>query len=171
MWGEGSISTAKSTWHRVLTLAPVSMVALSLLVFGVLPDSPASAHPRARTAAHTLKATDAARLRYLQRKSSGSLLFEEGSATGTLPGSMHVYANIGPVLTATFTIFAGHGTIVGHARAAPHGSGRYESFRGWLQATGGTGSYSHARGRAGFYGVLDRKTYNMTVQTIGTLSY
>jgi hypothetical protein len=59
----------------------------------------------------------------------------------------------------------------GHARAAPHGSGRYESFHGWLLATGGTGSYSHARGRAGFYGVLDRKTYNMTVQTIGTLSY
>jgi hypothetical protein len=170
MWGELSISTVKSASHRLLVFALLSTMALSLLALGGLPDSFASAHPRALTA-HTLKATDSARLHYLQRKSSGSWLFEEGAATGTLPGSMHVYANIGPILTATFTIFASRGTIVGHARAAPHGSGRYESFHGWLLATGGTGSYSHAHGRAGFYGVLDRKTYNMTVQTIGTLSY
>jgi hypothetical protein len=170
MWGELSISTVKSALRRLLVLVPMSVTVLSLLALGVLPGSLASAHPRALTA-RTLKATDSAKLHYLQRKSSGSWLFEEGAATGTLPGSMHVYANIGPILTATFTIFTSRGTIVGHARAAPHGSGRYESFHGWLLATGGTGGYSHARGRAGFYGVLDRKTYDMTVQTIGTLSY
>jgi hypothetical protein len=48
---------------------------------------------------------------------------------------------------------------------------RYESFRGSLTVTGGSGRYAHARGRAGLYGVYDRKTGNLTVQTTGRLTY
>jgi hypothetical protein len=145
-------------------------LACGVLLLTLLSGASAGARMPAR-AARALRATDDAALHYLQRKSSGSLLFEEGPASGTLPGSMHVYADIGPTLTATFTIFTRGGTIVGHASAKPHGSGRYESFSGSLIAAGGTGSYTHAHGRAGFYGVLDRQTYNMTVQTTGTLAY
>jgi hypothetical protein len=146
------------------------MVAISVLAFACVHDAPAGAQPRARTA-RSLQTTDFAKLRYNQHKSSGSWLYEEGTATGTLPGGMHVYANIGPTLTATFTIYARGGTVRGHASAKPHGSGRYESFAGSLTATGGTGRYSHAHGHAGFYGVLNRLNYAMTVQTTGTLSY
>jgi hypothetical protein len=121
--------------------------------------------------ARVLRTTDDASLRYVEHRSSGSRLFEEGTASGTLPCEMHVYANIGPTFTASFTLFARGGTIVGHASAIPHGTGKYESFAGSLVATGGTGSYVHAHGRAGFYGVLNRLTYAMTVQTTGTLLY
>lgn len=125
---------------------------------------------RAR-AAHALRATDTAYLRYNQSKSEGSYLYEEGSAGGTLPGNMHANCDITSTFTATFTIFTHSGEIRGHAVATLHGSGRYESFAGTMTATGGTRTYMHAHGHGGFYGVLDRRTYDMTIQTTGTLAY
>jgi hypothetical protein len=126
---------------------------------------------RSSGTSHVLRSTDIAYLRYDEAKSEGSNLYEEGAASGTLPGSMHVYADVGPRLTASFTIFIRGGIIYGRGLANSHGSGTYESFAGTLTATGGTGLYAHAHGRAGLYGVLNRRTYAMTVQTTGTLFY
>jgi hypothetical protein len=170
MWNQHSLSAIRRRFHRDGRRALIGVLAMSAVSFTALPNASASTGVRV-DAARALKATDRANLHYLQGKSSGSLLFEEGPASGTLPGSMRVYADIGPTLTASFTIFTRYGTIVGHASAKPHGSGKYESFAGSLVAAGGTGSYSHAHGSTGFYGVLNRDTYAMTVQTTGTLAY
>ncbi len=124
--------------------------------------------PRAR-AAHVLKASDTARLRYL--KASGSLLIEEGRAEGGLPGTMHARIDIQATFTGSFTIYAKGGTIEGHGQATPHGEGKYESFAGTLVVTGGSGAYAHAHGRAGLYGTFDRDNYGFVVQTTGTLVY
>lgn len=169
MWERLLISITGLTLRRGAGRT-LTIVAAVLLALVALPGPAVSMRSPAH-AARVLKATDTAKLRYIQSKSSGSWLFEEGPAAGKIPGRMRVYANLGPTLTAKFTIYALHGTIVGHASATPHGSGRYESFGGSLIATGGTGSYVHAHGRAGFFGVLDRLTFAMEVQTTGTLSY
>jgi hypothetical protein len=85
---------------------------------------------------------------------------------------MLAHFNIGPAVSASFTIYVrGGGTIKGYGTGSPHGSGTYESFAGSLKATGGTGRYSHAHGHAGLYGVFNRRTYAITVQTTGRLSY
>jgi len=116
-----------------------------------------------------LKITDTAVMHYTG--GSGSLLHETGTASGTLPGSMKANCAIGATLTANFTIYARGGTITGRGTGKPHGSGTYESFAGTLVATGGTGRYAHAHGHGGFYGTFDRRTYDLTVQTTGKLSY
>ncbi len=135
------------------------------------PAAPGFARGRAPSArvAGTLNATDTAHLHYL--RSSGSHLYEEGAATGTLPGTMRAHCDIGAVFTASFTIYTHSGTISGHGSASPHGSGIYESFSGSLLVTGGTGRYAHAHGHAGLYGTFDRRTYALVVQTTGHLSY
>jgi hypothetical protein len=120
-------------------------------------------------AARVLKATDTAHLHYVS--SSGSLLLDEGKATGTLPGSMRVRLNLGTTFTGTFTIYASGGSIEGHGSATPHGSGTYESFSGTLTVTGGSGRYAHAHGRGGLYGTFDRDNYALVIQTTGSLSY
>ncbi len=120
-------------------------------------------------AAHTLQATDTAHLHYVH--SSGSLLLEEGSASGTLPGTMRANVRVGPTTSGTFTIRNRYGTIRGRGSAKLHGSGTYESFAGTLVAEGGTGRYAHAHGRAGLYGLFDRRTYALTVQTTGRLLF
>jgi hypothetical protein len=136
----------------------------------LVPASAYAAQPAGRAhAAHVLNATDTAHLRYVS--SSGSLLFDEGKASGTLPGSMRVHLNLGTTFTGRFTIYASGGSIEGHGSAAPHGSGTYESFAGTLTVTGGTGRYAHARGHGGLYGTFDRENYALVIKTTGSLTY
>ena len=141
--------------------------ALAASVLGVLAAAALLAAGPAQ--AHTLRATDTAHLHYIS--AAGSLLYEEGRATGTLPGSMRVHFNVGSTLSGSFTIYTRHGSIRGHGEATPHGAGLYESFAGQLVVTGGTGRYAHARGRTGLYGTFDRQNYALLVQTTGTLSF
>jgi len=157
---------------RRLTRAGVGLAALLLGTFG-LATQPAGANsatdPTAMLAAHILNATDTAHLHYVN--GSGAELFEEGSASGSLPGRMVLHGEVGPTLSASFTVFLHGGTIRGRGTAKAHGAGRYESFAGSLTVTGGTGRYAHAHGHAGLYGVFDRRSYALTVQTTGRLLY
>jgi hypothetical protein len=128
-----------------------------------------SAVPPLGHTAHALKASDTAHLRYLS--ASGSLLFEEGQTSGTLPGKMRAHVNVGATFSGSFTIYTAYGSIAGHGSAIPHGSGTYESFAGTLTVSGGSGRYAHAHGHAGLYGTFDRDNYAFVVQTTGTLVY
>ena len=157
------IARTAMTVTLVASLAPCALVAM---------NAPAGASGVKRLparAARSLNAADTARLHLI--RASGSLLFEEGSASGGLSGSMRAHLNIGPIFTGSFTIYARGGTIKGHGSATPQGSGRYESFGGSFSATGGTGRYAHVHGHGGLYGTFDRKTYALVVQTTGRLSY
>ncbi len=135
--------------------------ALAWLAATVLAPAPAGAR--------ALHASDSARLHYVSAR--GSLLFDEGRVTGTLPGSMRVSLRVGSTLSGSFTIYVRGGYISGRGSAIAHGEGTYESFAGTLTATGGSGRYRHARGRARLYGVFDRSDYSLVVQTSGTLYY
>src|ERR1039458_516221 len=87
---------------------------------------PAGARPSKRSpmahAAHTLNATDTGKLHLV--RSSGSLLYEEGSASGGLPGHMKADMDVGATFTGGFTIYTSDGTVKGHGAATPRGSGR-----------------------------------------------
>jgi hypothetical protein len=117
----------------------------------------------------SLKAHDVARLHYVS--ASGSILYETGAASGTLPGSMRVHMRLAATFSGSFVIRVHGGSIFGRGRARAHGSGTYESFAGTLTVSGGTGRFKDAHGRAGLYGVFDRRNYSLTVQTMGTLRY
>jgi hypothetical protein len=84
---------------------------------------------------------------------------------------MRVHMEIGATFRGSFTIYARGGSVSGSGSAAPHGSGRYESFAGSFVAAHGTGRYRHVHGRGGLYGTFDRRTYNIVFQTLGRLSY
>jgi len=151
-------------------IAAIPLPALAPAAHARKPSHQASReHARSAQLAGTLNATDTAHLHYL--RSSGSQLYEEGAATGTLPGTMRAHCNIGAVFTANFTIYTRAGTINGHGSATPHGSGVYESFSGSILVNGGTGHYAHAHGHAKLYGTFDRNNYDLVVQTVGRLTY
>ena len=125
--------------------------------------------PTAR-AAHAVDVKDEGHLHSV--RTSGSELLEEGQITGTIPGRVRVSFNIGPTVSATFAIYpTSGGSISGHGSGALHSTGVYSTFGGTLQVTRGTGRYAHARGHGGLYGAINRKTYALTVQTVGTLYY
>ena len=162
-----SFATTALATISLLAIAPYAASASIATPSGEVADSAVSAHM-----SRALKATDEAHMHYIKHRSSSSRLFEEGAARGTLPGSMNAYCSLGATFAASFTIYTNGGTIKGHGTATPHaGGGLYESFAGTLTVTGGTGRYAHAHGHAGLYGAFNRRTYALTVQTTGSLSY
>lgn len=126
--------------------------------------------PSAR-AAQSLNVRDEGHL-HLAGHPEGSAIVEEGAVRGTLPGTVKVRFNVGPTVTASFTIYPrGGGSISGHGSGELHSTSVYATFGGSLSVTSGTGRYRHASGRGGLYGAINRHTDAVTVQTIGRLSY
>lgn len=117
----------------------------------------------------SLHAVDTAKLHY--GGAVGEEVYETGSASGSLPGSMRVHMVFASTFSGSFAIYTRGGRIDGHGRAKPHGEGVYESFAGTLVVTGGTGRYRRARGTAHLYGTFNRESYALTIQTAGTLRY
>jgi hypothetical protein len=130
----------------------------------------ASAQSRLARTAGAVSVNDTGHLHFL--RASGSLLLEEGSVSGTLPGNAKVHLVVSSTVSATFTIEAhGGGTITGRGTATLHSSGIYSSFGGSLSVSHGTGRYAHAHGSGKLYGLINRRTHALTVQTTGTLHY
>jgi hypothetical protein len=162
-------STALSRKQKLRTrLAATLAIALCSLSI-VDSDASGGAQVLGR-ATRSLTANDEAHLHYVSE--SGSNLAEEGTAIGSLPGTVKVRFTIGAVVEASFTIYPrGGGSLSGHGSGTLHLSGIYASFGGTMSVSSGTGRYGHARGTGGFYGVINRNTSASVVQTRGTLSY
>jgi hypothetical protein len=150
---------------------------LALALAGALHASTAGAArtpsaPILARAARTMSVNDNGEL--IKVHAAGETIIEEGKVSGTLPGTARVRLDIGAELvTASFRITVrGVGSIVGHASAKLSSPGRKASFRGTLSVTSGTGRYAHARGTGKLYGVIERVSDKLTVQTReGTLNY
>ncbi len=126
--------------------------------------------PSAR-AARSLYVKDEGHL-HLAGHPQGSAIVEEGTVTGTLPGSVRVRFNVGATVSATFTIYPrGGGSISGHGSGSLHSTSVYATFGGSLTVTSGSGRYRHAKGTGGLYGAINRHTDAVTVQTLGRLTY
>jgi hypothetical protein len=132
----------------------------------------ALALPSVAAAARVTNVRDEGHLGFV--KSSGSLIVDQGRMSGSLPGytKVHFTYNGEPNVYATFTIYGSGWSVSGR------GSGRLSSpttmtpsFRGSLTLTGGTGRYSHAHGSGELFGVFNRRSYALTVQTIGKLHF
>jgi hypothetical protein len=118
----------------------------------------------------TLNVTDEAHLHLTT--TAGELLEEEGTATGALPGKIRARFRVGATVSGSYTFYPrGGGSITGSGSARLHSTGTYASFGGTLTISHGTGRYAHAHGRGGLYGLVNRHTDALTVQTTGHLSY
>lgn len=149
------------------TLGLTIAVCMAMLLTAATPAAGVGRH--SAYSARTLNGTDTAHLHLVHQDET--LLYEEGSASGALPGRMRAELTVGSIFTGSCTIYTRGGSITGHGRATPKGSGRYQSFSGYLQITAGSGRYAHVRGRTRLGGTFDRRTFSLVLQTAGDLSY
>jgi hypothetical protein len=167
----GGTTPARGARAGVSMLGALAFVGVALCVglVGVQVALGTGGAPRAH-AAGMLNVKDEGHLHLVRE--SGSLLVEEGSASGTLPGTVKVRFDVGPTISAQFTIYArGGGSITGHGSGKLHSTSAYSTFGGSLAVTSGTGRFAHAHGSGGLYGAINRRTYALTVQTIGKLTF
>jgi len=124
------------------------------------------------SATRVLNVRDEGRLHYV--KSSGSVIIDEGRASGTFPGSVKVRFTYDgePTVAARFTITGSHGSISARATARLSSpTSPSPSFHGTMTITSGTGRFAHIHGGGQLYGVYYRRRYGLTVQAIGKLPY
>jgi hypothetical protein len=120
-------------------------------------------------AASSVRLSIVAHLHYVAAK--GSYLLEEGTASGPLAGRVKAQIRVTADISGSFTFYPRGGSLRGVGSGTLRESGTYASFGGNLKILGGTGRYAHASGHGGLYGVYDRRTLGVTVQTTGSLSY
>jgi hypothetical protein len=121
--------------------------------------------------ARTVSLNDTA---HLHRTSShGFNLYESGSASGTLGGSISLHLDVISTnrVTAQITVHPSGGSISGTASGSYRNNGSTASFSGTMNVTSGTGSYSHAHGSGlSFSGTIQRSNDAVTVHVSGHFS-
>jgi hypothetical protein len=174
LWGrQGVVDDMSRSRSRHLRGRLLAVLALGAVVAGALGTS-AWAHS-GRPMAHVARVVsvrDEGRLHYI--KSSGSVIIDEGHASGTFPGWVKVRFSYDgePTVGARFTIYGAAGSISAHGTARLSSpTSPSPSFHGTMTITGGTGRYAHIHGGGELYGVYYRRSYALTVQAIGKLPY
>ncbi len=126
--------------------------------------------PRAR-AARTVSLQESGSLHLISKR--GFTLNEQGSASGTFSGAIHVRLTIASTnrVRAEVSISRGGGSIAGVASANYRRGSSSASFAGSLSIDGGTGSYSHARGSGlSFSGTIQNSNDAIAVHLSGPIS-
>jgi hypothetical protein len=103
----------------------------------------------------------------------GFTLNEQGSATGTIKGTIYIHLRLvsSKTVTAEVNIYPRGGSLTGNGTASYRVNGGTASFSGTLSVTRGSGSYAHARARGlRFTGTIQRGNDAVNVQLQGTLS-
>lgn len=157
---------------RTRSLLVAGMVSAGALTgvagFGV---DASSAVGTSAVAARTISLNETGHLR--RTSSSGLKLNEQGSASGTIKGTIYIHLNVvSPSrVTAEVNIYPSGGSLTGSSSASYRVNGGTASFSGKLSINRGTGSYSHAHGSGlSFSGTIQRLSGSVTVHLSGRLS-
>lgn len=130
----------------------------------------ASADPTAR-AARTISIQQTAKMRLIKRV--GSVLYEQGTASGTLPGvvSARLIVNVAKVGGEVTFYPRGGGTITFDAQGVPTSAGVRSRAAGTMTIVRGTGRFADARGSVRFNATLNRRSWAINVSASGRMSY
>jgi hypothetical protein len=136
--------------------------------------APAGAAAAPVSGAHLASAQTVIDHAHLQLVSAdGNTLVEQGSASGTLPGSVEVALTLGDrTATSSFTIHTKGGTISGRGKGTfTPGKAGYDSFGGSVVVVHGSGRFHGAHGEGSLYGTIYRVTDAMSVTVTGKLRH
>lgn len=159
-------SKGRDSRTRRLSLAVMLCVGLLALGAGV-----SDAAGPVAVASRTVSLNESGNLHLTSHK--GFTLNEQGSASGTVRGTIYIHLNVSSTnrVTAEVNIYPHNGSLTGHGSASYRVAGSYASFSGTLSIVRGTGSYSHAHASGlRFTGTIQRKTDAVTVRLSGPLS-
>lgn len=162
-------TTAELSRARVRRVALAMATALAAIA--VCGSTGASARIATARAASTLALNDTGRLHLTSHH--GFTLNEQGSASGTISGTIYIHLNVVSTnhVTAEISIYPSGGSLTGEATASYHPSGAVATFSGTMKVERGSGRYSGAHGSGlSFSGTVERTNDAVTVRVSGKMS-
>jgi hypothetical protein len=157
--------------ERVLAVSAIAIVGV-VAAFAALGAGAAGAGSPEATAARTLNLNESGSLHMTSKH--GFTLNEQGSASGTIRGTIYIHLNLSSPtrVTAEVNIYPSGGSLTGSGSASYRVVGSYASFSGTLSISRGTGTYAHARASGlSFTGTVQRRGDAVAVRLSGPLSY
>jgi hypothetical protein len=124
--------------------------------------------------AHAARTVNLAESAHLHRTSSNGVhLNEQGSATGTIKGTIYIHLTVSANhVRAEVSIYPHGGSLTATGSASYHVVGGFAPFSGTITVVRGSGTYAHAHsGSLRFTGSIQRSNDAVTVQLSGRLSY
>ena len=150
----------------------VLVAALVTLMVVVLAGSASSAAPSAKAAKRkTLNLSGTVSL-HMTRK-NGNVIYEKGTATGTLPGTVKARFVTGVAKvtgTVTYYPYSG-GSLTLTAVGYPQSAKTVTRFTGNVAVRKGSGRFRNALGSGTFNGTANRKTWAVTVYARARITY
>jgi len=164
-----SINLSRALAAAAVALSGGASIATMTLGAGV---SPAAAHstPSALTA-RTFSLNETGSLHLTSKH--GFTLNEQGSASGTISGTIYVHLSIVSTsrVTAEVSIYPSGGSITGEGSASYARGNQTAHFSGSMTIARGTGGYAHAHGSGlSFSGTIQRSNDAITVHVSGDVS-
>ena len=156
--------------HR-LSARPSALVAESLAALVLAAVGTTSALAERAHAAGTVALNDSSRLHLTSHH--GFTLNEQGSASGTISGTIYIHLHVVSTnrVTAEVNIYPSGGSVTGYATASYRSSGAIASFSGTMSVTRGTGRYNGSHGAGlSFSGSVQRANDAVTVHVSGRMS-
>jgi hypothetical protein len=141
------------------------------LALCLLPAATAVASAPVARSAGTVSLSDSARLHLTSHHSF--TLNEQGSASGTIAGTIYIHLTVASTnrVTAEISIYPSGGSITGKASASYRPSGAVASFAGTMSVVRGSGRYNGAHGSGlSFTGTVQRSNDAVTVRVSGRMA-
>ena len=132
----------------------------------------AGAHSPSASASRSVSLNESGRLHLTSKQ--GFTLNEQGSASGTITGTIYIHLHLTSTskVTAEVSIYPSGGSLSGNGSAAYHVEGSVAAFSGTLSITRGSGKYAHARASTlRFTGTIQRRGDAVSVHVSGPLSF
>jgi hypothetical protein len=157
--------------HNHLGRITATMLAYTLAGAGIPGATAADASGPAARSARTISLNENGRLHLTSKH--GFTLNEQGTAAGTIKGTIYIHLHLiaNNTVTAEVNIYPHNGSLSGNSTASYHVNGSNASFAGKLAITRGTGSYARAHASSlRFTGTIQRRTDAVAVELNGSLS-
>ena len=159
---------------RTRAIAPAAALAVLAIAAcaGPLAVGPAGAASPPARASRSLSLSEGGHLHLTSKQ--GFTLNEQGSATGTIAGTIYIHLHLTSTskVTAEVSIYPSGGSLSGNGSAAYRVEGSVAAFTGTLSITRGSGKYAHARASAlRFAGTIQRRGDAVSVHVSGPLSF
>jgi hypothetical protein len=166
----GSDISRRSTRARAALVAGM-MSAGVLTGVALLGTGVSSAAPAKAVAARTITLNESGQLH--RTSHSGLKLNEQGSASGTIRGTIYIHLDVVSPnrVTAEVNIYPSGGSLTGSGSADYRVDGGTASFSGTMSIDRGSGSYAGAHGSGlSFSGTIQRLSGSVSVHLSGKMS-